>query len=90
MRSEPAEGAAAAVAMATSSQTTELGGCWVQNEGTEEPYSGDRRSRSARRSRRISNVSPELDLTQFSSVSNLHYSSLHSFWTLTWLESPVC
>ena len=73
MRSEPAEDAVAAAAMATSSETTELGGCWEQHEGSDEPYPGGRRSRSARRSRPVTTVAPELDLTDSSSVSNLHY-----------------
>ncbi|XP_069701534.1 protein dimmed [Periplaneta americana] len=71
MRSEPAEDAAAATAMTTSSATTELGGCWEQHEGSDEPYpGGGRRSRSARRSRPAPTVTPELDLTDSSSVSD--------------------
>jgi hypothetical protein len=69
MRSEPAEDAVAAAAMATSSETTELGGCWEQHEGSDEPFQGGRRSRSARRCRPVTIVAPELDLTDSSSVS---------------------
>jgi hypothetical protein len=69
MRSEPAEDAVAAAAMATSSETTELGGCWEQHEGSDESFSGGRRSRSARRSRPVSTAAPELDLSDSSCVS---------------------
>jgi hypothetical protein len=69
MRSEPAEDSAAAAAMPTSSETTELGGCWEHHEGSDESYSGGRKSRSARRSKPVSTVAPDLDLTDSSSVS---------------------
>jgi hypothetical protein len=75
MRSEPAEDAATAAAMATSSETTELAGCWEQHEGSDESSYGGRRSRIARRSRPVPTVAPELDLTDSSSVSKTELSA---------------